>query len=342
MPDFTFPKNKTLVGNSIRTFEFVKYKFRHDPIDPLNPKDNQINIDGTDYYFTYLDASGRNKGGNSIILKLYASQGIKLSNLQYDEPDRILKILKYKKAKKTFLRKKTEKRFAKEIAALIKCKKKKFQNVISIFESGTCKIYNSKDRIYDEHLYYTMEYANSDLKDYVEDNIDLSFKKKINLCLSLSQGIDQLKSLGYYHRDIKPDNIFIVGETWKIGDLGLLAERDEEEGIDQENDFIGPRGWISPEAMNKFLCEGNDFKYKHDCKIDHQSDIYQLGKVFWYILQNNAPVGVFKQQDCNIKNNNLYTIVRTMLNYSKKRRYNDIAEVISLLKPIENKLQLVS
>ncbi len=31
-----------------------------------------------------------------------------------------------------------------------------------------------------------------------------------------------------------------------------------------------------------------------------------------------------------------------MLNYSKKRRYTDIAQVISLLKPIENKLQLVS
>ncbi len=295
MSDFTFPENKTLIGDSIRNFEFKKRKFNHFLIDPLDPKDNQINIDGTDYYFTYLNSTGKNKGGNSIILKLFASQRIKMTNVEYDEPDRILKILKYTKAKKPFLRKKAEKRFIKEISALKECKKKNFQNIISIFEDGTCKIFNSKIHKYEEYLYYTMEYANSDLRDYIENNVNLSFKKKINLCLSLSQGIEQLKSLGYYHRDIKPDNIFIVGETWKIGDLGLLAERDEEEEIDQDNDFIGPRGWISPEAMNKFLCDGIDFNYKHDCKIDHQSDIYQLGKVFWYILQNNAPVGVFKQ-----------------------------------------------
>jgi len=340
MPDFTFPKNKTIVGDSIRNYEFNDKKFNHNLINPLDPKDNQINIDGTDYYFTYLDSSGKNKGGNSIILKLYASQKINLNSIHYDEPDRILKILRRSNSKKKFLTSKAEKRFSKEVTALKKCKEKVFQNVVTIFESGVCKIYNSKYRSYDEHLYYTMEYADSDLKDFIEDNVDLSYKKKINLCLSLSQGIEELKSLGFYHRDIKPDNIFIIGDTWKIGDLGLLADRDDDE-IDQKNEFIGPRGWISPEAMNKFLCKGKGFKYDHDCNIDHQSDIYQLGKVFWYILQNNAPTGAFKQKDSYLQNN-IYPIVRTMLNYSKKRRYADITEVINLLKPIENDYQLVS
>ena len=61
----------------------------------------------------------------------------------------------------------------------------------------------------------------------------------------------------------------------------MLAERDDEEEIDDPNEFFGPRGWHSPEAMNKFLCEGKDLEFEHNYVLDHQSDIFQLVKVFW-------------------------------------------------------------
>lgn len=338
MPDFTFPANKAIIWDTIKNFSFKGHKMIHSPVDILDPKDNIITIKGTDYYFIYLNSTGENKGGNSIILKLYYSQSIDLKNIQYDEPDMVIKILKFKKKK--FGETKAEKRFKKEISALKNCKKNRFQNVISISHSGKCKIVNFSTNKYEEYLYYTMEYAENDLKDFIEENPDLTFQEKISLCLNLAQGLKELESLGYYHRDIKPDNIFIVGETWKIGDLGLLAERNEE-GLDRkQDDFIGPKGWHSPEAFNKFLCEGKNFPFKHDCKIDHQSDIFQLGMVFWYILQNNAPTGVFKQQDTYIKSKNIYPVVRTMLNYSKKKRYSKISQVIDLLKPIESNLLL--
>jgi hypothetical protein len=90
--------------------------------------------------------------------------------------------------------------------------------------------------------------------------------------------------------------------------------------------------------MNKHLAGGKEFNYSHDIVIDHQSDIFQLGKVFWYIFQHNAPIGSIRASDFKIKNNRIYPILRTMLNHSKKRRYKEIKEVISLFEPIERDL----
>jgi len=332
--DFVFPKNKINHYGVIKNHVVGKPRL----IDKLSPKDNLITIDQIDYYFTYFHDKGKAKGGNSIILKLYDSQRIDDENVEYDDPDLVLKILKNKISTNPEFPEKSELRFKKEIDALKTCKSKSFQNVISIFNSGTCGIYSTKEKKYEEYLYYTMEYANWDLKSYVENTPNLSLQEKISLCLSISEGIKELVSLDYYHRDIKPDNIFIVDGEWKIADLGLISERNEDPIIDYENEFVGPKGWLSPEAMNKFLCEGKDFSFHFDCNIDHQSDIFQLGRVFCYILQNNNPVGIFKQKDLFIDNSYLYQIVRTMLNYPKSRRYKKIEEVIKLLKVVDSSL----
>ncbi len=90
--------------------------------------------------------------------------------------------------------------------------------------------------------------------------------------------------------------------------------------------------------MNKFLTEVKSFLDNFNCKIDHQSDIFQLGKVFWYIFQHNAPIGSIKGGDFKLKNGQIYSVLRTMLNYSKNRRYSKIDEVIKLLKVVQSQL----
>ena len=184
-----------------------------------------------------------------------------------------------------------------------------------------------------------MENGEKDLKEFIELNHNiLTLDEKVDLCLSLANGIKELYDLGFYHRDIKPDNIFIIGQDWKIGDLGLVSERSKENEIDEDNDFIGPRGWISPEVMNKYLCYKKGYSYSYDCNIDHKSDIFQLGKLFWFILQHNVPIGTVKINDFQIKNSRIYPILKTMLNYDKSKRYDNISEIILLLKPIQKQL----
>ena len=91
--------------------------------------------------------------------------------------------------------------------------------------------------------------------------------------------------------------------------------------------------------MNKYLSY-DDSLYKFDCKIDHQSDIFQLGKIFWYILQGNVPIGGINRSDFFDKREDVYSLLKYMLNHSKKQRPLTIDYVINNLKRIIHKYSL--
>lgn len=329
--NFNFPEHLTIAGSKIMKYQDGEYS----PIDIDNPIENLISIDNIDYFITPLSEKG-NKGGNSIIFSLYEAQNFDTENIEYGIPDCILKLSKYFHKR---IPDKSNHRFQREIDALIKCKNIGHQNVITIYQHGLCKIYNHNKSKYFDYQYYTMEYAQYDLKSYIElRHGELKLDEKLSLCISISEGLNELRELGFYHRDLKPDNIFITqSNKWKIGDLGLLDNR-ESDTLDAIAEFVGPKGWMTPEAMNKYLCEGKGFSFSHNCAIDHQSDIFQLGKIFWYIFQHNAPIGTVKESDFLIKENGIFPIIKTMLNYSKKKRYKSIKDIIELLKPLQSKL----
>jgi len=308
------------------------------------PSENPITIDGVDYYMGYLDAGIEgNKGGNSFVYKLYPVAEYENGN---DEPASIIKISKFKESySRKYNKPKTEidknQRFRREIAALQKCKEKHVLDVIEIYDSGN--IYFVKDakngnKSYQSYPYYTMEVAESDLRSYIEKNYnELGLEDKIFICLDISRAMLGLLSLDYYHRDLKPDNIFVVNGHFKVGDLGLISKRDED--YDRKGDYIGPRGWTTPETMNKYLTEGKDFE-QYDVTIDHQSDLFQLGMIFWYVMQGNAPIGVFRQKDFKIKRDDIYNLIHHMLNHSKDKRVKDVVTVITELERIQKKLVL--
>lgn len=141
--------------------------------------------------------------------------------------------------------------------------------------------------------------------------------------MDILEGIKELHRYKIYHRDIKPDNILFVNKTWKIGDLGLIDYRNSDFQIEEDGDKIGPIGWLSPEATNKFLVEGNSKKnpYDFDCELDEYSDIFQLGKLFWYIFQGNIPLGQIRREDFKIKDKTIYDILIKMLMHSKDKRF---------------------
>ena len=295
-------------------------------------KENFLRLDDIDYYVAYLNSEFKsNKGGNSFVYALYVAQ-------TYDEdtiPEKVIKISKfYEPYKNNKVRSRDiNKRFRQEIEALYDCNKQKVGNVINIDFDGNliCRVHNTDN--YVSFPFYVMEYAEFDLKSFLEEESNAYDEaSRVELCLQIAQGIKELNDLGYYHRDIKPDNIFMINGVWKVGDLGLIQMRNKP-SLDKEGELLGPRGWLSPEAMNKYLSEkveGKDF----DCNIDHQSDLFQLAKVFWYILQGNAPIGCIKESDFLLKNSSLYTLIRQMLNHSKNKRPASVDVVIDNLQKI--------
>ena len=299
--------------------------------------ENYLRLDDVEYFVSFLNSEFKsNKGGNSFVFALYVAQ-------TYNEdaiPERVIKISKYPEPynyKKNIIRQKNiNKRFRQEIEALYDCKQRDVGNVIDIAFDGNliCRTY--EDGEFEVSFpFYVMEYAEYDLKSYLEENEEYDEASRVELCLQIAQGIKELNDLGYYHRDIKPDNIFMINGTWKVGDLGLIQMRNKP-SLDNKGELVGPRGWLSPEAMNKYLSEKVEGK-KFDCNIDHQSDLFQLAKVFWYILQGNAPIGCVKESDFLLRNSSLYSLIKQMLNHSKNRRPASVDIVIDNLLKIVNK-----
>lgn len=267
-------------------------------------QDNFIENDGVVFDIEPLNFDfEQSKGGNSFVFKIFDSDAAEY---------RAIKFCKYPiirgQNNKT---KRLIDRFYHEISALERASS--FDSIVNIHFNGIKEIEGKR------YLYYVMDLADCDLTEYLNSR-EVSIDQKIMLCSQILAGINDLHSLDLYHRDIKPDNIFFIEDKWCIGDLGLAVYRAEDSKLYRRNEKIGPYGWLSPEAMNKVLCAGTKHENYHKCQIDKTSDIFQLGKLFWYIFNGNVPIGQLARQDFLLDSDTLYEIVQLMLQYDFNRR----------------------
>ena len=296
-------------------------------------KDNNIIVlqDGYEYEVKNLsDNAPGNKGGHSFILRLFNPH-------DNQEAPLILKICAYTTSNRYDRNLKIL--FEREIKALNLAKKAKCRGVIGIVESGELSIdgqwYN----------YYVMEYAESDLSNYLLSN-PLDFSQKLLICYDLLLGIQELHKIGVYHRDIKHDNLLICNKQCKLADLGLAKFQDEE-SIELRKK-LGAYGWEAPEAINKYYVEREvekgDMTYtpSEDCVVDSKSDSYQIAKVFWFVFNNRVPNGQLVEEDfvfneCSADDREkLYSLIHGMLLQNKDTR-TTIDNAIKLMTPIVNK-----
>jgi len=287
----------------------VKYE-RENIVCSENIENNFIEFDNKFYSIAPLvsadDLEG-GKGGNSNVFKLMDPDK---EEAEYD----IIKFCKYPIATLDEIKQTRIKRFKNEIRALKKARDGGLSNIIEIKFNDAIEIEN------DEFLYYVMERGHSDLLDYMKDN-EISDQQKFVLCKDVVNGIKELHDkLEVYHRDIKPENIFFVDGTWKIGDLGLIDSRSEDQHLDVLREKIGPSGWLSPEAVNKMLCEGTVLEDIHCCIIKEYSDVFQLGKLLWYILEGTAPIGQINKDCFRLENDNIYSLLVMMLQHQWNKR----------------------
>ena len=80
---------------------------------------------------------------------------------------------------------------------------------------------------------------------------------------------------------------------------------------------VGPKFWMSPEAINRKLGSGDE--------ITKASDVYQLAAVFWFAATGRHPTGIVSQSDWRGPDS-FYEILSLALSHSPSLRPKDGAE----------------
>lgn len=163
--------------------------------------------------------------------------------------------------------------------------------------------------------FVVMEKADLSLREFIKNEVT-----PVSSAVYMAQFrglVSALELLHQYaiHRDIKPDNILVVGERWVISDFGLCAVVDESgDGADLTRhwEVVGPRFWMSPEANNRSI--------GLDEEISFASDVFQLAAVFWWVVNRRHPSGILCRDDWSGLAH-LYGPVARALQHSTGRRF---------------------
>lgn len=142
------------------------------------------------------------------------------------------------------------------------------------------------------NLYLPMEYVEGKtLEQCVYENGLFSFEKTISIMCDILDAIQYVHDRGRIHRDIKPSNIMYRPDgSICIIDFGIA--KDARIGTGQTvGRIIGTDGYMSPEQANGL-------------NIDHRTDIYSLGCVFYFLLTGKHAIA---------KGNNDYETVCNIL-----------------------------
>ena len=187
--------------------------------------------------------------------------------------------------------------------------------------------------------FITMEYVpGEDLKSFIRRSGQLTIGKAISIAKQICDGLSEAHSLGVVHRDLKPNNIMIDrGGNAKIMDFGI-ARAVKGKGITGPGVMIGTPQYMAPEQV-----EGKD--------VDHLSDIYSLGIIFYEMLTDKVPfegdtpltVGVKQKTEMPMAPkdlndsipNDLNQLILKCLEKDKENRPQSAGEIRSVLDGIE-------
>jgi serine/threonine-protein kinase len=135
----------------------------------------------------------------------------------------------------------------------------------------------------DGSLYIAMEYLQgSRLSDVVRRDGPLEIGRAVRLGLQIAEGLEAAHLAGVIHRDIKPDNIMVLGspgaEEIKLMDFGIARMMDSGNtaNLTRTGMIMGTPAYMAPEQA-----EG--------ATISERTDIYALGVVLYEMLTGSVP-----------------------------------------------------
>ena len=179
-----------------------------------------------------------------------------------------------------------------------------------------------------------MELGETNLKRHVLANGPLLPATLKTIGVQMCEAIDHVHKQGFIHRDIKPDNFVWDGEgehSIKMIDFGIAKRIGEDvsgrplDQFTQHQEFVGPVFFSSPELVAYSMDKSH--------LVDHRSDIFQVGKVLWFLGTGIISAGVPARRKCPAAGR-LHAIVFQLLNDDPDDRLQTIAEVTGALRDL--------
>jgi serine/threonine-protein kinase len=107
------------------------------------------------------------------------------------------------------------------------------ERLVRVFDQGTVLLSMPEGEV--PHRWYTMEKCDGSVQKAFRT---MPLESRVSVVLQLLDGLAFLHAKNISHRDIKPDNLFLVNGTQvKIGDFGLA--RPDQAAVDAEEHMIG-------------------------------------------------------------------------------------------------------
>ncbi len=133
----------------------------------------------------------------------------------------------------------------------------------------------------DDSFYYVMEFLDGDSlrKDLRRRGGRMTVEQLYPVVAQVGEALSLAHSMNIVHRDVKPDNIFILKDgTVKLTDFGIArAAEFEESNLTKTGIMMGTLAYVSPEQLQ-------------DAKsVDHRADIFSLGVVCYEALSGTTP-----------------------------------------------------
>ena len=143
-------------------------------------------------------------------------------------------------------------------------------NIVAVHDSGEAQ----------GLLYYTMPYVEGPtLRERIEREVQLPIEDAISIARQVASALDYAHKQGAVHRDIKPDNILLLGDHVLVADFGLARAitRAASKPLTTHGIVVGTPSYMSPEQCTP------------GAKVGAASDIYSLGCVVFEMIAGVPP-----------------------------------------------------
>jgi serine/threonine-protein kinase len=145
------------------------------------------------------------------------------------------------------------------------------ENIVAIDDFG---------RLADGQVYLTMEFLDGDPLNEVLEREPLSIPQILDVAIQTCHGLAAAHAKGIIHRDMKPENIFLVdgGSKVKILDFGIakVVRADSNTNLTKTGAVFGTPNYMAPEqALGR--------------PIDHRVDVYSMGIIIYQMATGRLP-----------------------------------------------------